>query len=84
MDTRKTWLPFIAEERLVSFVEALNKAFIEQATETLSLRIFKYFLFFHQVEAKEEMFSEQEIRAAIDQLSEDNQLMVYDGIIYRL
>jgi len=68
----------ITQERLGSFKKSLSHAFQENRTQTLSLARVKEFV----NKDNASPYSQSEIEAAIDKMSEDNQVMMADGIVF--
>ncbi|KAL1512773.1 hypothetical protein ABEB36_002305 [Hypothenemus hampei] len=68
----------ITQERLSSFKTSLNKAFQENRTQALSLVKVKEFV----NKDNNTPYSQGEIEAAIEKMSDENQVMMADGIIF--
>lgn len=70
--------PFITEGRLSSFKNRLQRLFREAREQSLSLERITTTI----NENNDEQFSNSEIDAAMHQMTEDNQVMVADGIVF--
>ncbi|CAH0552759.1 unnamed protein product [Brassicogethes aeneus] len=68
----------ISFDRLSSFKSSLQKAFRENRTQSLSLAKVKDFV----NTSSASPFSQGEISAAIEKMTEDNQVMMADGIVF--
>lgn len=69
----------IAEDRLIIFRTGVHKAFRDARTETLSFEKLKDFV---NKENENEIFSQGEIDSAVIRMTDDNQIMVADGIVF--
>lgn len=68
----------ISADRLTLFKQKLNQAFRNVRDQTLAIEQLKTAI----NQSVEDQFSEGEVTAAIDQMSEANQIMVADGIVF--
>ncbi|ENN78095.1 DNA replication licensing factor Mcm3 isoform X2 [Dendroctonus ponderosae] len=68
----------ISQDRLSSFKASLNRAFQESRTQSLSLVKVKEFI----NKDNSTPYSQGEIEAAIEKMSDENQVMMADGIIF--
>lgn len=69
---------YISDERLVLFKQKLNQAFREARAQTLDLERLTRDI----NQDAEEPFGQGEIMAAVERMSEDNQIMVADGMVF--
>lgn len=69
----------ITEDRLIIFRTGVHKAFRDARTETLSFEKIKDFV---NKENENEIFSQGEIDSAVIRMTDDNQIMVADGIVF--
>lgn len=65
--------------RLTIFKRSLQKAFSEQRAQSLSLTRVRESV---NTEQQVSPFSQGEITAALNQMTEDNQIMLSDGIVF--
>lgn len=69
----------ITENRLVIFRTGVHKAFRDARSESLSFEKIKEFV---NKENENEIFSQGEIDSAVVRMTDDNQIMVADGIVF--
>lgn len=69
----------ISEDRLVIFRTGVHKAFRDARSESLAFDKIKDFV---NKENENEMFSQGEIDSAVIRMTDDNQIMVADGIVF--
>jgi DNA replication licensing factor MCM3 len=70
--------PSITDNRLTQFKTSLQRAFRDNRAQSLSLVRVRDSVNTDNVEP----FTQGEIRAAIDQMTEENQVMMADGIVF--
>lgn len=69
----------ITNERLAKFKTSLHKAFKESREQSLSLERIKTFV---NNENADQTFSQNEINSAVERMTDDNQIMVADDIVF--
>lgn len=69
----------ITDERLVLFKNGLQRAFRESREQSLSLAKITAFI---NRESGDVVFAESEINAAVERMTDDNQIMAADGIVF--
>nr|XP_023017543.1 DNA replication licensing factor Mcm3 [Leptinotarsa decemlineata] len=70
----------ISEERLLSFKTSLQRAFVENRSESLSLSRIRESV---NMDSRSP-FTQGEMNAAIQRMTDDNQVMLVDGVVFRI